>query len=423
MPTAEILSQGHEVVTGQVADTNAAWLSTQLVDLGFQVHRHGTVGDDLDDIVALLKEGASRSDVCICTGGLGPTEDDLTAEAVARAFDRPLEPDEEAMRQIESMYQRYRRPMPEVNRKQAWLPRGAVRLDNHWGTAPGFAIRTDRGWMFFVPGVPREMRQMWQHRIRDNLISEFALSPGTLVTLRCTGIGESNLQERVGSVKGATVSYRTRLPENHLKLLFSGGVEKSHRERVVAEVAARIGSALFTIEGADGVADAVRPGLDGVGGTLFEVVGRRLTERSQTVSVAESCTGGRIASAFTGVSGASGWFTEGVVTYSNEAKVRLLGVDASAIEAHGAVSEPVVRQMAEGSRTRSGCTWALATSGIAGPSGGTPDKPVGTVHLALAGPAGTVHRLVHSAGGRQRVQDLAVGTAVDMLRRALEDES
>ncbi len=420
MAVAELLSQGHEVVTGQTADTNAAWLSAELVDLGFRVSRHTAVGDDLADLVAALREIAPRCDLCLCTGGLGPTADDLTAQAVAEAFDRPLRFDPEAMAAIEAMYARFDRPMPEVNRKQAWLPAGAIRLDNAWGTAPGFAVRHERAWFAFLPGVPREMRAMFEHRVLPFLRERFAVQPGVRVTLRTVGVGESNLQERVGEVRGAVVSYRTALPENHVKLLFDPDTPPARRAEVVSEVAHRIGAPLFAIEGAPEVAGRVPPGIDLDGGDLAQVVGRALASRQETLAVAESCTGGRVASMCTAVPGSSAWFLEGAVTYSNAAKVRQLGVDPATLAEHGAVSEPVARQMASGIRAASGATYGVSTTGIAGPSGGTATKPVGLVHLALSAPSGTTHRQVRLPGPRHRIQILAAATGLDLLRRHLQ---
>ena len=424
MRVAEILSQGDEVVSGQVADTNAAWLATQLVALGFDVVRHTSVGDRLDDLVALLQEVATRCDLCLCTGGLGPTEDDLTAAAAAEAFDRPLVFDEIAMAQILAHYARFDRTMPEVNRKQAWLPSGAVRLDNDWGTAPGFSIDGARAHLAFLPGVPYEMREMFEHRVLPAIVSRFEIERGVRVILRTCGLGESNLQERIGTVDACVVSYRTSLPENHVKLLFPPGLSAASRATVVLDVAERIGSALFTIECDRSVADdlggRVRDGLDLDGGALAQVIGRALSGRGETLAVAESCTGGRIAAMCTAIPGSSAWFLEGVVTYANEAKIRRTGVQSDDLEAHGAVSEPVARQMAGGVRTRASATYGLSTTGIAGPDGGTVDKPVGTVHLALSTPARVVHRQVRLAGHRERIQSLAAATALDMLRRELQ---
>jgi nicotinamide-nucleotide amidase len=409
LPTAQILSQGDEVVTGQVADTNAAWLAEQLTDLGFTVVRHVSVGDRLTDLVDQIRQASSGCDLVLCTGGLGPTDDDLTAQAVAEAFDRPLVFDEVAMHHIEALYARFRRPMPEVNRKQAWLPGGCLRLDNNWGTAPGFAV-DEASLMAFMPGVPREMRKMFQVRILPLIEERFSVEPGRLITLRCTGVGESNLQERVGAVDvpGVVVSYRTKLPENHVKLRFPPSATTDQVRQVTATVADRIGSPLFGIDG-----------MGGPEGSLVEVVSRGLAEQRATVATAESCTGGRVAAMFTSVAGSSAWFLEGAVTYSNAAKVRMLGVQSSTLDSHGAVSEPIARQMAEGVRARSGATYGLSTTGIAGPGGGSEAKPVGTVHIALAGPNGTQHRHLRLAGNRDRIQSLATASVVDLLRRTL----
>ncbi len=424
MPTAEILSQGDEVVTGQVADTNAAWLATRLTDLGFEVTRHTSVGDRLDDLCAVLAEIAGRADLCIGTGGLGPTQDDLTAEAVARAFDRPLQFDTEAMAQIETRYARFGREMPEVNRKQAWLPTGATRLDNAWGTAPGFyLVCPSETVMAFVPGVPREMQEMFDKRVLPMLRRHFDVSSGRLVTLKTTGVGESNLQERLGdfTYRDVVLSFRTKIPENHVKLRFTAGATDDYVQQVTDDIAARIGSSLFGIDS----------------GSLAEVVGQTLGSRGETVSTAESCTGGRIGAMFTGIAGSSAWFSQGAITYSNDAKVRMLGVDPGVLERQGAVCEAVARQMAIGIRERAGTTYGLSATGIAGPGGGSTEKPVGTVHIAVAFPspddvqaASTIHRRLNLGGPsivdkssvlyRNRIQTLSAAAVIDSLRRHLQ---
>lgn len=411
MPNAEILSQGDEVVTGQIADTNAAWLSERLTDLGFTVRRHSAVGDRPADIRDALREIAERTDFCVCTGGLGPTDDDYTARAVAEAFDRPLEFDAEAMRQIEQMYARFKRVMPEINRRQAWLPRGAARLDNAWGTAPGFAVEQGRCFLVFMPGVPREMKPMFTERVEPSLRHRFQVTPGRLVTLRTTGIGESDLQERISdfSHPGVVVGTRTVLPENHLKLRFEANVSDHEVRAITESVASRVGSPVFAIEG-----------LGEPGGSLADVVGRLLLARGETLAVAESCTGGRVAAACTAIAGSSRWFLEGAVTYSNAAKIRVLGVQETTLAQHGAVSEAVVREMATGMRRVAGSTYALALTGIAGPDGGSAEKPVGTVDVALATPGEVHYRRLRLGGDRGRIQDLAAGGALDLLRRYLQ---
>lgn len=419
MTTAEILSQGDEVVTGQVVDTNAAWIAEQLTQLGIRVVRHTAVGDDRADIEASLRAAAERADIVISTGGLGPTEDDLTAGCVARVFERPLSLDEEALTWIRGLYAKYGREMPVVNEKQAWLPTGAHRLDNHWGTAPGFAIEERGTLLAFLPGVPREMKKMITHRVLPLIHDRFAPEPWRLVTFRTTGVGESNLQERIGTFEHDHIllSYRTKLPENHIKLRVPPMVDTSALRALIVEIAHRIGSPLFTIEG---VEDLALEGLPVGSGALIDVIGSALTAAGETVAVAESCTGGRVASTCTGIAGSSRWFLGGIIAYHNDLKVRDLGVQPQILEAHGAVSEPVARAMAEGIRRTTGATYGLSTTGIAGPSGGTADKPVGTVHIALASATGTVHRTLALGGRRDRIQTLAASAVLDLLRRSLQ---
>jgi nicotinamide-nucleotide amidase len=411
-PTVEILSQGDEVVTGQIVDTNAAWLAERLTALGLQVSRHVTVGDELGAIREAVALAAERADVVVCTGGLGPTEDDLTAEAVAAAAGVPLEHDHEAERQLRAMYARYRREMPEVNLKQVQLPRGAERLDNAWGTAPGFAVELSGAWLAFMPGVPREMRAMFDARVVPRLSARLAVAPRPLIVIRTAGIGESNLQERIGpfSDPDAVLSYRTALPENHVKLRFRAGVAPERIGALAMDIVGRIGSPVFAVDGLPSMPS----------GSLAAVVGAARTDRGQTLAVAESCTGGRVASMCTAESGSSAWFLEGVVTYANAAKERRLGVPADLLAEHGAVSEPVARRMARGVREACGATWGLSTTGVAGPTGGTEHKPVGTVHVALAGPGGELHRQLALGGDRGRIQALSAATALDLLRRVLQ---
>ena len=422
MHTAEILSQGDEVVTGQTVDTNAAWLATHLTSLGYQVARHTTVGDRLADLVQLFREIGERAQLCVCTGGLGPTDDDLTAPAVAAAFARPLQLDPKALADLIEKYERAGRPMPEVNRKQAMLPEGALRIDNPRGTAPGFAFLGGQCWFVCLPGVPREMKAMFTESVVELFAERFAVRPGRLVTLRTIGVGESNLQQLIGpfAEADAVLSYRTMLPENHLKLRFGPDVADERILEVVESIGAKVAKWVFTVEGLPGgQAPASLAHIDAEGGHHISVVARLLARGGHTLSTAESCTGGRIAAACTALPGASAWFTDGRVTYSNEAKVAQLGVEPVAIAEHGAVSEAVARQMAEGVRQRAGTTFGIGVTGIAGPGGGTEAKPVGTVHIALATPERTRHRALRLPGDRERIQRLAVASALELLRRSL----
>jgi nicotinamide-nucleotide amidase len=416
-PTAAILSQGDEVVTGQTPDTNAAWIAEQLTALGLRVVRHVTVGDRVDDIAAALSALAAEADVVVCTGGLGPTDDDLTALAFARAFDRPLRLDEQALADLEAKFRTLGRAMAPSNHKQVLLPERAVRLDNARGTAPGFALDAPGAALVAcLPGVPHEMRAMFEGAVVPRIAVRHALRPGRLVVLHTAGVGESVLQDRIGAFThpSAVIGYRARTAEVEVKLRFDADAAEAIVVAVTEDVAARIGSPVYGIEGLP--SSAGKPGA----GSLAEVIGRALIAQGRTLAIAESCTGGGLSARCTALAGASAWFVEGCVTYTNEAKVERLRVPASLIAAHGAVSEPVARAMAEGIRLTSGATYGLGVTGIAGPDGGTIDKPVGTVHLALATPAGTVHRKLRLTGDRHRIQAHAAVTALDLLRRHLQ---
>ncbi|MGH8553290.1 MAG: competence/damage-inducible protein A, partial [Methylococcales bacterium] len=251
-PGAEIFSQGDEIVSGQIVDTNAAWLSQQLIRLGFQVTRHTAVGDDPDALVFLLREIAARADCCICSGGLGPTEDDLTAEAVATAFELSLLSDLDAIVQIEAHFLKLNRPIPLVNFKQALFPDGAIRIDNRWGTAPGFSLRHERCWFAFLPGVPFEMKNMFAHAVQPELARRWPINARPLVTLRCVGVGESAIQERIQSVHipdEVRLGFQAGPLEIQVKLLFQPEIPRDQMDSLVQSVADAIGSPVFGIDG------------------------------------------------------------------------------------------------------------------------------------------------------------------------------
>jgi nicotinamide-nucleotide amidase len=287
MPILEIFSQGEEIVTGQTVDTNAAWLSEQAVQLGFTVTRHTSVGDKLGDLVGLLKEIAGRADCCLCTGGLGPTSDDLTAEAVAIAFGLSLEFDEFAYRQIQSYFSNRQRPMPEVNRKQALLPQGSIRLDNDWGTAPGFALQAGRCWFAFLPGVPMEMRNIFLDRIRPLLSDRFVLNPSRLVTIKTLGLGESDIQQRLDGIEipaSVQLGFRAGIDEVQTKLLFPSEYPQEHMALLTTEMVTRIGDFVF---GIDGLAEEI--------GNLASVVDKLMTKTGKTLTVVETASQGLLA--------------------------------------------------------------------------------------------------------------------------------
>ncbi len=405
MPEAVILSQGNELTTGQTLDTNANWLATQLWALGVPVRRMITAPDRLDDLVDILRQAAELAPIVISTGGLGPTRDDLTAEATSLAFGTGLVEDLVAMEQIEARYARWGRPISPANRKQALLPTGCTVLENRWGTAPGFAADVDEARLYFVPGVPREMRPMFETWIAPDIQERHQIAPPVMHTVRVIGVAESALEEmlRPVQVDGLTIGFRTKLPENQVKLVFRADVPDRVREAAVAEVRGIIGPKAFGVDSGD----------------LACEVGKRLVARGETLALAESCTAGGLAAWLTDAPGSSAFLLEGAVVYSNEAKVRMCDVRPEDLEAHGAVSEPVARQLAEGIRQRAGTTWGIGITGVAGPGGGSPDKPVGTVHIAVAGPEGTFHRRLQLPGDRHRVRQFSAAAALNYLWRGM----
>lgn len=402
MLRAVVLAQGDELTTGATVDTNSNWLANRLWSRGVVVRRIIAAPDDLDDLVEIVRQAAALAPLVLSTGGLGPTRDDLTAEAVARAFDRPLEENPIAREQIIARYALFQRVPSEEAFKQGWLPRGAEVLENLWGTAPGFAVTVGESTLYFMPGVPREARPMYDHHIAPVVAARAGEGP-ILHVVRTAGVPESELARMLRGVAapGLTIGYRTSPEENQVKLRFEPGTSEEVRATALAEVRARLGRAIFNVDGGD----------------LAEELGQQLAARGHTLALAESCTAGRIASWVASVPGASRYLLEGAVVYSNEAKVRTAGVSQATLDAHGAVSEPVARQLAEGIRARAGATWGVGVTGIAGPGGGSEEKPVGTVHIAAAGPAGTAHRALRLYGDRSRIVAQSAANALHLLIR------
>ena len=286
-PTLEIFSQGEEIVTGQTVDTNAAWLAQEAIHFGFTVTRHTAVGDKLADLIHLLSEIAARADCCICTGGLGPTSDDLTSEAVAKAFDRPLTFDAVAFEQIKEFFERRNRAMPEINRKQALLPQTAIRIDNAWGTAPGFAIKHLRCWFIFLPGVPSEMRAMFMEHVKPDLLTRFTLYPPHLVSLKTFGLGESAIQELIKDIKipnKVELGFRAGTDDVQTKLLFPFDYPKTDLNTLVSEFNDCLGDYVFAIEGLG----------ESTGDLAFEI-DKLMTANKQALAVIETASHGLLA--------------------------------------------------------------------------------------------------------------------------------
>jgi len=410
---AEILCVGTELLLGNILNGNARWLAEQLATLGVPHHRQLVVGDNRERLIRALREAAGRCRLLITTGGLGPTPDDLTTEAIAAAFDTPLEENPEAWADIQAkLTQRGRTPSASV-RRQALIPRGASLLPNPTGTAPGVIWTPQPGFTVMTfPGVPSEMHAMWLQSAVPWL-RRAGLSEGVFASrmLRFWGVAESALAEQVADLLAL---------ENPTVAPYAGGGEVKLRLTARAKDEAAALALLAPVE-----ADLrARTGTLCYGAdddSLASVVLEALRRRGETLAVAESCTGGGLGAALTAVSGASDVFLGGVIAYANSVKQGLLGVPAELLEQHGAVSDPVARAMAEGARRISGSTWALAITGIAGPGGGSAGKPVGQVHIALAGPQGSSSEAVvfGSSRGRAWIQTLSVGEALDRLRLAL----
>ncbi len=410
---AEILCVGTELLLGNILNGNARWLAEQLATLGVPHHRQMVVGDNRERLIQAVREAADRCRLLITTGGLGPTPDDLTTEAIAAAFDTPLEEHPDAWADIQAkLAQRGRTPSTSV-RRQALIPRGAALLPNPTGTAPGVIWTPRPGFTVMTfPGVPSEMQAMWRQSAVPWL-GEGGLSEGVFASrmLRFWGVAESALAEQVDdllALENPTVAPYAGGGEVKLRLTARAEDEdaaKALLAPVEAELRARTGPLCY---GADD-------------DSLASVVLQALRRRGETVAVAESCTGGGLGAALAAVPGASEVFLGGVIAYANSVKQSLLGVPADLLERHGAVSDPVACAMAEGARRICGSSWALAVTGIAGPGGGSDSKPVGLVHLALAGPDGTRSEAIRfgSSRGRAWIQTLTVGEALDRLRRRL----
>jgi nicotinamide-nucleotide amidase len=406
--SAAVLCTGSEITRGEITDTNSSWLASRLTAIGFEVTAVEAVDDERGRIVSALGRLGEAHDVLVCTGGLGPTTDDLTAECAALAAGLALVRDPGSIEAMRDRFRRLGRTMVASNVKQADLPSGARILPNPIGTAPGFSVRVGRALAFFLPGVPVEMTRMFDDHVEPEIR---AIAPATTfqVRLRTFGKPESTVGEMLRGIEqahpGVTVGYRASFPEIEVKLLGRGrsSVEARERaERAAEDARRRLGAAMFG-EGET---------------TLVQAVASALRARGLWLAVAESCTGGLLAHLLTSAP-ASDYLAAAFVTYSNEAKTRLLGVPPELIVEHGAVSEPVARAMASGAAAATGAEVAVAITGIAGPTGGTPEKPVGLVHWAVKHPGGVAARHRVFALDRRRVQRIAAFAALDLVRTSL----
>ena len=409
---AELISAGTELLLGEIVDTNAVYLSQKLAENGVDVYYRHTVGDNPGRLVEVLRLAFNRADAVIITGGLGPTQDDITREAIAEATSCPLVRSPEAVSKLRAFFARRDRVPTENNLRQAEAPEGATLIDNEYGTAPGIRHEYGGGVVFALPGPPAELQPMFERVVLPYLLEQAGASGERLYTraLLLADIGESNtaeiLRDLISAQTDPTIALYASPAQVRVRLATKDTDEKAARERL-AEVEMKVRELLGDhVFGADE-------------DTMEAVVGRHLRERSATLAVTESCTGGMIASRITDVAGASDYFLGGIVAYSNEVKEELLGVSKEILQADGAVSEHCAAAMAEGVRAALGADYSVATTGIAGPGGGTDEKPVGLVYVAVADERGTVVAEHNWPGTREQFKRRVSQMALNMVRKRI----
>lgn len=410
MLTAEIIAIGSELLAPDRADTNSLWLTEKLNSIGIEVKLKTIVGDDDARLGEAIKDAVRRSRVVITTGGLGPTEDDITRKVAARALGRRLLLDEKVLDWIRARFESFGRKMPERNSRQAMVIDGSEVLDNPNGTAPGLFIEHDNTSIALLPGPPREMHPMFENFVLPRLAEKSGSLRVVRRVLRVAGMGESALDELIAPVylryENPQTSILFNRTEVEIQLTANGRTDQEAEallDRVSEQLEGVLGKAIFSFAGE----------------TMEEVVGLKLAVGRYSLAVAESCTGGLIAQRLTALPGASKYFIEGVISYSNESKTRTLGVEPMLLLEHGAVSAPVAEAMAEGVRSRAGTDFGLSVTGIAGPDGGSEEKPVGLVYIALADDAHTEHRKLKLPGDRNLIRWRASQAALDFLRHRL----
>jgi nicotinamide-nucleotide amidase len=394
--TVAILGIGTELTRGDIANTNGAWLAKELTALGFEVAAIDVVDDDRTRIIDALSRLAKKHTLIVCTGGLGPTTDDITTECAAQILGVDLELDAPSLTAIESRMARFGHSMTESNRKQAYFPKGATIFSNDWGTAPAFKITLGSATVFFTPGVPTEMKAIFEERIVPSLGIPLDRTPYEIV-FRTFGAGESALNDRLRGIEAefdVTIGYRVHFPEVDIKVLArDANLEgaKTRANQAASVVRTRLSDCIY-----------------GEGKTFLPLVlGSHFDALNQRFAIAESCTGGLVSSLITEQPGVSSWFAGSVISYANDVKSDVLGVSKETLLLHGAVSTEVAQSMVEGVCSILRCTYGLAITGIAGPTGGSEEKPVGTVVFAVKGPRGIVTIKKHFHGERARVQRVA----------------
>jgi len=407
---AEIVAVGSEMLTPDRLDTNSLYLTSELNKLGVEVVSKYVVGDHLDRLAGVVRLALSRSEIVILSGGLGPTEDDLTRDAVAAALDRKLIYHSEIAEALEQRFARLNRKMAEVNKRQAFVIEGAAILPNDRGTAPGQWLEESGAVVMLLPGPPHEMKAMFERQCLPRLARVTPQQVIRTLELRVAGMGESDLDQMIAPVykKYSNPATTILAGAGDIQIHFRAQCDcEPEAEALLCEVAGPIelllGDRIYSRNG----------------DSIEAVVGKLLRSAQATISVAESCTGGLLGERLTSVAGSSEYFLGGFITYRNALKTELLEVSAALLEEHGAVSKPVAEAMAVGARRRTGSTYALSVTGVAGPGGGSESRPVGATFIGLAGPAGAevVHR--QFLGDRERIRSFASQVALDLLRRRL----
>jgi nicotinamide-nucleotide amidase len=413
---AWIIAVGSEMLTPSKTDTNSLYITQRLNEFGYDVRLKAIVGDDVDEIATVVTLAAGQGDLVVMTGGLGPTEDDLTRDAVARVAGVPLDLDETIVERLRERFAKRGIRMTDNNRRQAMVPRGAIVLENRNGSAPGLWLKHEAAEFVLLPGPPRELMPMFDAFVREHLAPAAGAHVLFRRTLRITGRPESEVDSVVQPIYTPWRSERIPIVttilaslgqiELHLTASADNATEAGEAlDAAVGQLCAALGPSVYSTDG--------RP--------LEQVVGELLVERQLMVAVAESCSGGLLASRLTDVPGSSRYFDRGVVCYSNEAKIDLVGVPEAAIREHGAVSEPVARAMADGIRRRANVAVGIGITGIAGPGGGTPEKPVGTVAIAVVTTGAAQVRTLRFVGGREMIKFQSSQAAMNMLRLMLGD--
>jgi nicotinamide-nucleotide amidase len=411
MAKASIVSIGNELLNGHTTDTNATYICRQLLSIGVQVVSVYAVGDDISKIVEMLKRAAADGDIVIATGGLGPTDDDLTRQAFAELLNAELILDERLLEGVGGFFKKRELPMPEKNRIQACIPKGAEAIENPSGTAPGILAKMKGRILFALPGVPAEMKAMIENSVLPRLRKEGGGEWTVIKKVRCFGAGESAIAEKLGDLmkRGRNPLINCTVDTGVISLhVIATAKDKQQAE----EMAERESEQLRTILGELVYGEDEQ--------TMAEVVGRELARQRKTIVTAESCTGGLVAKLITDIPGSSDYFTQGWITYSNKAKVEQLGVSQELIDKYGAVSEQVAAAMATGAKRIAGSDFAIAITGIAGPGGGTEKKAVGLAYIALSSDNDCQTERLMLSGSREMIRTRAAVSALNMLRLKLK---